>query len=63
LGINERAEKVLHFQCGWTNRGEDNVFDKKSQRIFRKLERKTTLVEEGDGDRSETGRWGFGKWK
>jgi hypothetical protein len=28
LVIEERAEKVLHFLCGWTNREEDHEFDR-----------------------------------
>jgi hypothetical protein len=44
LGIKERAEEVLHFMCGWTNRGEDHVFDRKTQRSCRK-KKKTTLVD------------------
>jgi hypothetical protein len=63
LGINERAEKVLHFLCGWTNRGEDNVFDKRSQRIFRKKGKRRWWKEMeidlklGDGGLGSRSKW------
>jgi hypothetical protein len=41
LGIKEGAKEVLHFLCGWTNRGEDHVFDRKMQRLENKEKAKT----------------------